>query len=315
MKIARVLRSPFEIGAFMMARALIPWLPRAAVVRLAALLGAVAYGLDVRSRRVARANLRAVFPEAFDENALREAFRVFVLTFLDLFWFSRHSAERLRRYVALAPSFDGYMHQTPVIAVCAHYGNWEVMGQAAALAGAPSVSVATPLRNPVIDRLVYGLRTRTGQHIIPRAGAVRGLLRTLRNGGRAALLLDQNTRLSEGGDWVPFFGLPVPVSGIVELLARRTGSPAIAVYAHLQADGSYLCEAGPLLHAADYPESGSLTAALMRDLESRIRQKPGQWLWMYKRWKYIHPEFAAERYPFYAHPAAPELKSGGNRNG
>ncbi len=301
----RKLRSPVEIGAFAAGMAMVPWLPRRSVVRLAAALGAAAYRMDGRSRRIAQANLRLALPginAAGRENAVvRAAFQTMALTYLDLFWFARHSAARLRKHVAFDPSFNVIFRQSPVIAVCAHFGNWEAIGQAASLAGAPAVSVASPMRDKTLDRWLCGLRTRTGQQIVAREGAARRLLRALRNDQLVALLLDQNTRLSEGGIWMDFFGLPVPVSGIVELLAGRTGAAVVPVYGYPLANGDYRAVAGPVMSAADTGDDpGALTVALMHDLETRIRERPELWLWMYKRWKYIPPGMDSARYPFYA---------------
>lgn len=301
----RTLRSPIEVGAFAAGMSLVPWLPRRAVVRLARGLGGVAYRMDGRSRGVAQANLRLALP-AIDAagrvNAVaRAAFQTVALTYLDLFWFARHGAARLRKHVTFDPSFQTVFDQSPLIAVCAHFGNWEVVGQAGSLAGAPAVSVAMPMRAKTLDRWLRRLRTATGQQIVARQGAARRLLRALRNEQRIALLLDQNTRLSEGGCWTPFFGLPVPVSGIVEFLARRTGIPAIPVYGYPRANGDYQAVAGPAMTATGVGEvPGALTGALMHDLETRIRERPELWLWMYKRWKYIPPGMDPGRYPFYA---------------
>ncbi len=305
MKPQRLVRQPLEIGAFLSGMALVPWLPRRAVLRLAGTLGDAAFCLDKRSRRIAQANLRAIFPAA-DGNGktlsvVRQAFRTIALTYLDLYWFSRHSRSRLRRHVVFDPSFEGVFQNTPAIVVCAHFGNWEVVGLASGLAGAPALSVAAPLRNRVLNHWLHRLRTSTGQQNIPREGAARGLLRALRDGRRVALLLDQNTRIRRGGMWVPFFGLPVPVSRIVELLAARTGAPVISAYGYPAENGDYRAVAGPLLKSADTAQSpGSLTATLMQDLEARIRENPELWLWMYKRWKYVAPGADPGKYPVYA---------------
>ncbi len=301
----RILRSPIEIGAFAAGMALVPRLPRRAVLRLAATLGAAAFRLDRRSRSIAKANMRLAMPEIHEagreDEMVRKAFQTIALTFLDVFWFARRPDVRLRRYVAFDPSYDGVFRNSPLIATCAHFGNWEIVGQASALAGASAVSVAASLRSETLDRWLRRIRTRNGLRIVARDGAARHLLRALREGERIALLLDQNTRIREGALWTPFFGLPVPVSGIVELLALRTGSPVVPVYGYPEPDGTYRAVAGQLLSAEQVGHApGVLTAAVMRDLESRIRERPDLWLWMYKRWKYIAPETDASQYPFYA---------------
>lgn len=284
----------------------VPLLQRRTVLRVARAGGWLGYRVAWRARRIARANVRLAFGDALGdaetERIVRGAFETFALVMLDLFWFARDPVERIGRHVAFDESFRHYFDARPVIAAAAHFGNWEVMGQAAALAGHPCVSVAASLDNPRLDVMLAGWRSRTGQAIAFRDGAVRHLLKALREGGRVALVLDQNVRPAEGGVFVPFFGLPVAVSPAAAMLSGRTGAPVVMTFCLPDGQGGYRAAAEPLGRAADMGED-ALTAAIMAAIEKQIRRRPECWLWMYRRWKYIPPGGDAARYPFYAHPA------------
>ena len=43
-----------------------------------------------------------------------------------------------------------------------------------------------------------------------------------------------------------------------------------------------------------------MTQKLADLMEAVIRERPGQWQWTYKRWKFIPPGVSRERYPYYA---------------
>jgi KDO2-lipid IV(A) lauroyltransferase len=196
------------------------------------------------------------------------------------------------------------MPEGPSILLTGHLGNWEVLGCALALKGFPPVSVATPIKNPVVDGIVQGLRTVTGQRIIARQGAVRGMLKTLRDGGRVALLQDQNVRIHEGGVHLEFFGVPAATSPAAGMLAARLGVPVVMGFCLPEADGRYRIYApSPPLRAdpsaAVEAEAIRMTERILREYEKAIGAHPDCWLWMYKRWKNRRPGDDPARYPFY----------------
>jgi len=295
---------------------IIPPLPRPVVVRLSRWLGALGFRLSRRDRRLALANLDVAFGDRLsdaEKTAIaRESFRTFALVVLDLFWFQMFSRARLARWVAFDASMDAYFPPGPTVAVTAHFGNWEVMGLATAARGAPPVSVAAPLNNPVVGRLLTRGRRGTGQAVVGKHGAVRALLRALRGGGKVALLIDQNTLPAEGGRFVEFFGLPVPMSAAAARLSRHTQSDILPAFCVPDEGGGYRACALPPYRPAgnDEREATQRLAALLEDV---IRADPGHWLWMYKRWKYVPPDGVRERYPFYAQPVDAPAPRGGRR--
>ena len=305
-------RAPVEVALVRLGLAVIPVLPRRAVVGLARLLGAAACWLARRERRVGLANLDLAFGAsrtASEKRAiLRSSFTTFALMLLDLFWFARRRTERLTRWVVLEPSMNTLFQPGAALGITAHLGNWELLGQIVALRGYPLASVAAPLANPAVDQIFQRIRARDGQEMIPRAGAVRHMLRHLRAGYKIGLLLDQNTRPDEGGLFVPFFGVPAPVSGAGAALAQHTGAALFFGFCVPERDGRYrafsTCFFKPDLDSAASPSAtqAALTRRIVAELEQAVRKHPQHWLWMYKRWKYIEPGSDRRRYPFYAKP-------------
>lgn len=284
----------------------IPRLPRCVVVVLADGMGLAAWLVDRRDRRIAMANLDLAYGDTLsgaEKRAIaRRVFRNFSLTMTDYFWFSRNTRERVRRYVEVDELSERWLKGGPLVAVTAHFGNWEVFGHAAMMQGSMLASVAKPVKNPEIDRRINALREASGQRIVPRAGALKALVRVLRDRGTVALLLDQDTRVEDGGVFVPFFGVPVPVSGAAAGLAVRMEVPLVMAYCAHRGGGFYRCYVRDVLRPEELrgKDPGEVTARVSAMLEEEIRRDPAQWLWTYKRWKRRMPGVPAERYPFYA---------------
>lgn len=307
------LRWKIEVLLTRLCLLVVPRVPRGGIVWFAGCLGRVAYHLLGTHRHIGEANLDLAFgsTKTAEEKRLilRQSFTSFATVVLDVFWFTRNPRERLSTHVRFPEGALDTVGHGPEIFITAHLGNWEVLGQAVANAGLPLHSVAAPMSNPWLDSLFIPSRELTGQRIISSEGALKSLIRVLRNGQCFAILLDQNTKPSEGGVFVPIFGVPAPVSMSAAILALRTDSEIVFGFALLESDGSYQVvsprrirreeieriktEAGA--HAAD-----QLTLLITQILEDAVRTHPGSWLWTYKRWKHIAPGHDRNAYPHYA---------------
>ena len=302
----RARRRPFETAAFRAGLFLIPRLPRQAVLALAWIGGTTGFLADRRGRRIGRANLNVAFGNekspAQKRTILRAAYITMSRTFLDVIWFGTHSEKRLKKYVELDRSAEHFLRNKNQICITAHFGNWEIIGQMTALHGFPLHSIAMPVKNPEVNRLLIERREITGQKIIPREGALRQLLSILRGGGKTAFLVDQNTKPKEGGIWVDYFGLPVPVTSAPAALAAKTGSEILIGFCAPLRGGRYRAYATEIIPPPE--NSGEetvkeLTQRILRAIESEVRQHPDHWLWMYKRWKMVRPGEDRTRYPEY----------------
>jgi KDO2-lipid IV(A) lauroyltransferase len=305
MKLRKRLRQGPEALLALTGWLIIPWLPRAAVVWLSRFLGGIAWACSPHLRRIAMANLELAFGESMSPARRQEIGKAscqsFALMLLDVFWFMRRTASRQSRYFQYDASFLRFINESPFIAVAGHIGNWELQSTVCGALGAPVTAVAMPLRNPFVDRILNRMRSQTGCMPVPRRGAVRSLLKSLKAGRTIALVLDQNTLPKEGGLFVPFFGLPVPVSNAAALLWQRTGVSLMALCCVADREGVYHVTVNP-----PFPSPGedltvdALTLRATQELEAMIRLHPEHWLWSYKRWHYYRPEDPAQRYPFYA---------------
>ena len=174
----------------------------------------------------------------------------------------------------------------PGIFFSAHLGNWELLPLMADPLGVKLHSVYRAMTAPLADKV---LRQTVGRHedeLIPKGpdGAMR-LARIMRGGGHIALLVDQ--KLNEGIE-VPFFDRPAKTAATIALFALRYRCPVVPARAERLSGARFRVTISPPL---DLPDTGDIeadTLALMTEVNSWIelwiRQTPGQWLWLHRRW-------------------------------
>jgi len=308
-KRTRKLRKPFERAAIHFVMALIPRLPRNGVLFLAEVGGRLGYLFDSRGRRIGLANLDIAFGESKTaqekKRILKTSSVTMARTLIDTFWFAHKPAERLGNYVDVDDSSQVFFEDKAHICITAHFGNWEIIGQMSGHKGRPLSSIATPVKNETVNKHFIRAREATGQKIIPREGALRKLIKVLREGGKTAFLADQNTTKNDGGIWVDFFGLPALTTAAPALLAGRTGTEILMGFCMPQPGGRYRIYATKAFdppQATDEETVLRLTEEITRATEEEIRKHPQYWLWMYKRWKTKKPGSETAGYPWYCDP-------------
>ena len=266
-------------------------------------------------RRIAKANLKIFLPEKKEceiSSIARQSVSNIVLTVMELFWFSGRP-EKIRQYLDFDPAISREWESCVkdgrgLIYVCMHFGNWELAGlMIRTFIGGKFAVIAREVRNPRIDTLINESRCTGGNMVIPARGAVKEMIKALKDGYAMATLVDQNTRVRDGGIFVDFLGLPVPVSRAPALFGRKMN--ASVVVCGCMRNGhrykSYFeklpCEPG------DYADDLEMTQDLMRIVEDIVRKNPEQYLWFYKRFQHIPREAGEDlikKYPYYAELAS-----------
>jgi KDO2-lipid IV(A) lauroyltransferase len=168
-----------------------------------------------------------------------------------------------------------------------HFGYWEMHAIAQPLRGRPVSVLARPLDNPYLNDMLEAIRTKTGNTVIYRQGAIRKVLRELESNRGIAFLIDQHLHTPDAV-YVDFFQRPAATTSAVSALAVRTGAPVIPVFALPLPGGRYrlIYE-----HPVQLPDTDAADA--IRDftqrctdvLEMYVRRYPELWLWMHRRWR------------------------------
>jgi lauroyl/myristoyl acyltransferase len=145
--------------------------------------------------------------------------------------------------------------------------------------------IYTPEPNPWLHGFFLSLRRAFGGPMVPSAGGARELLHELAAGRSVGAAFD--TRVDQG-EMVPFFGTPTPTSTLPALLAQR-GYPLVPIRAVRLPNARFRIEVlAPLVPAdPDLPRKErilDMTHRLNLIFEDWIREYPGEWICMKRRW-------------------------------
>ncbi len=242
-----------------------------------------------RLRRIAMRNLELAYPDksanerAGIANEVFESIARLLYAFARFPRMNRENISQWIRYEGLENYLEAKKSGRGILVATAHFGNWELSAFAHALMTEPMHVMIRPLDNPRIDQMVEHLRRLSGNHLIEKWDGARAVLRALQHNDAVGILIDQNTSLEEGV-FVNFFGTPACANTAFAKIAARTGAVVIPGFAVWSVEERrYILRFYPPVEMTG--DAVQDTARLHQVLEAVIREHPGQWLWIHRRWK------------------------------
>jgi len=253
-------------------------------------LGSLAFALGIR-RRIALENLRRAFPEHSPKACRRIARASYGHMFLSaLEGVCGHILEgdislELGNWHDLEEALERE-GGGGILVASAHFGSWELMAELMAARGMRLAAVVRPLAG-AFNAQLFKARYEAGMALIHPRGALRHMLRALREGKVVVQLIDQSLA-AEKAIFVPFFGRMTATAPALSMAAVVSKAPTYLVLSERTRDGMRILVEGPFVVEAKADSKaelsrhlGQLTAAL----EAHIRRCPEQWMWVHRRWK------------------------------
>ena len=277
-------------------------LPMPVVRACGGALGRVVYFIDGFHRRIALTNLANAFPtrSVSERRAIARAmFAHFGRMLLELIKFPTLSDAQMLACTEIDGEdrvLQAYQHGRGVLYFTGHFGYWEMQAIVHALRLPPVSVLARPLDNPLLHDMLERIRTRTGNGVIYRQGAIRRVMRELAANRGVALLIDQHLN-SADAVYIDFFDRPAATTSALAALALRTGAPVIPVFALPLPGGRYrfVYERPVPPPREDSPDAiREFTQRCTDVLEMYVRRDPALWLWMHRRWRDRDPRLADE---------------------
>jgi KDO2-lipid IV(A) lauroyltransferase len=247
-----------------------------------------------RAHRTALRNLERAMPEldtAARARIMAEAWENFGRTMTEYAVLPRLWPAGWRTHITVA----GHEHLhalaaagKPALLFSGHLGNWETIPLALAQLARPLTIVYRPPNNPAVDAMIGNVRRNYTSAMAPKGPAgARMIIKALEQGELVFMVVDQ--KINEGLE-IPFFGRGAFTGPAIARLAMRFNCPVVPIRCerldgfrfHITVEAPWHLDA-----ATEQPREDAVRAALVRintRLEDWIRERPGQWLWMHKRW-------------------------------
>jgi KDO2-lipid IV(A) lauroyltransferase len=276
---------------------------------IAAGIGRVFFFLDLKHRRRALEHLLIAFPE-WDQSlrvaVARRSFANLVQLAVEIIFtpakIHQGNYQRHLQRKNPEPGLSMLRERRPMLLVSGHFGNWEALGYLLAVEGHAITAVARPLDHDKINAWLVGQRTARGMAVIEKFDDANSKIMTALQSNRAVgFIADQN-----GGDlgvYVPFFGRLASTSKAVGLLAQQFKVPVLVGSAcRVERYGlRYEIELIDVIQPeewSDHPDPMYyITARYVRAIETAVRARPEQYMWMHRRWK-SRPKFEVQGKPF-----------------
>lgn len=257
--------------------------------RIGTWLGRLLWKIGARDRTRTLAHLEAAFPELAEterHELARGATTAIAVNVTEYFHLAHRGPEAAIPHIEVHgwENVESARDQAKVVMIASgHCGNWELLGPVFRNNQQELSALVRSMENDWMEAAMNRFRKRLGCNVIARGepDAPSRLLSLRRHGGFLLAFIDQDIRVQSV--YVPFFGRLAHTPVGPAKLALRWSMKVVPAFCERLEDGSHRVDFAPALPR--YESAEELTAAITRAIESQIRKRPEQWVWMHRRWR------------------------------
>lgn len=180
-------------------------------------------------------------------------------------------------------NFDKLPIDKTFVALSGHIGNWELAHFFFNYrTGRPVTTIYRAPNNPYVEKLLEQCREGEGlgDYVPKSTSGTRSMVKTMQEEKPVIIFFDQ--KYNQG---IPsnFFGRPAMTSTAFVQLARKFNCPVVPIWMERVKGASFKVRIQEPFSVEGLSDEEVLTKA-HRLLEHQIRNRPGQWLWLHRRW-------------------------------
>jgi Kdo2-lipid IVA lauroyltransferase/acyltransferase len=174
----------------------------------------------------------------------------------------------------------------PGIIFTAHTGNWQMITLAAQSVGFDLTQMYRAANNPWVDALMLKCQKLAVKNVITKKkSGPKDLLSLIRRGDHALLLVDQ--KMGEGVA-VPFLGRDAMTAKGVARLYLNQDCPLLPARSERLSDSTFRVTFYPPVAFTPQGDQKKdiydLLLHINNQISEWIKERPGQWLWVHRRW-------------------------------
>lgn len=159
--------------------------------------------------------------------------------------------------------------------VSAHFGNWELAALALSKIGFRQGLVHRPLDNPFLEKEFSKMRTAYGNWLIEKKGALKKIVKDLKEGNIIDILIDQKVK-EEIAHEVIFLGVKTFMISSLAKLVKYTSCPVIFAFSYPEKSGYRFIIEEPIYYNGE--NERDLTQKYADILTEKILKTPHLWL-------------------------------------
>jgi KDO2-lipid IV(A) lauroyltransferase len=273
-------------------------LPKGLSLKIGRFLGIIFYKADKKHRRHTFNNLKIAFPDKTEKELNDISIKFYKnigMVFVEIFRLNKYNSDNIDDFVESDfSSLKEIYGKQGVLLLTAHFGNWELLAKTFSLKGYLGNVLARPLDNPYIEKILYGLRTDSGNKVIyNRENAVKSIISALNDNEIVGFLPDENAS-KRIGVFVDFFGIKACTMPGMANIAAKTRLPVIPAFIARARDkhGNYTKHRLIIEPPLDIKYTGNrktdtinILKIFNEKIEEIIKLYPEQWFWIHNRWK------------------------------
>lgn len=263
-------------------------------------LAKVAFWIDTKHKKIIKANLDLTIKDQISQEKYNSIFKHchknLALVLLQVLRSSRLSIEDMKRSVRFENRHyidEAIKEGRKIIIISAHYGNWELGATAVGALIHPITSIHKKMNDPYFDDYLLRSRTKFNMTMVEKKGAIRHLVKALKNDQIITMMIDQNVNPKDG-IYIDFLGAKATQSAAPAFLARKFDALIIPVLIHTSPEKEDVITVfEPIVTPNTDDEQRDIlesTQAQADMLAHVIKAHPEPWFWCHKRWKSAYPE-------------------------
>ncbi len=172
-----------------------------------------------------------------------------------------------------------------VIACLGHCANWEILNCLTFRVNVDVYSGYKRIKEPIINKLMFDIRSRFGVHLIESKSVARQILSNKDKPSLYLLIADQCPSNIKTDYQMIFLNQKTSIFLGPEKLARATDSAVVYINLTRKQRGHFEAECYPICENTSDIQYLGITEKYIEHLEQNIQKDPSSWLWTHKRWK------------------------------
>ena len=275
-------------------------LPNAFQKGLILALAKLAFLIDTKHKKIIQANLDLtikdqITPETY-QNVIKNCHKNLALVLLQVLRSSRLEASDLAKTITFKNREivdKAIAGGKPIIFISAHYGNWEIGATSLGALITPTTSVHKKMNDGYFDEYLMKSRTKFNMTMVEKKGAIKHLVKALKNGNSISMLIDQNVNPKDSV-YVNFLGAQATQTAAPAFLARKFDALIIPLFINIQPEEETIIT---FFEPIITPKTEDAKADVLTSTQAQadvlaevIKAHPEPWFWCHKRWKSAYEE-------------------------